>query len=107
MEVEPYRTAAGAGSGREYLEGGVGVLRHGDYRAKVGAQMTECELFRQEGKEFRSVRVFVGPDGSVSMDTQDMGPFVEKTWGDDDYEFGVRVPAAAHAAGLQRGSVRR
>jgi hypothetical protein len=57
--------------------------------------MTESELFRQEGKEFRSVRLRVGPDGSVSMDTQDIGPLVEKIWGDDDYEFGVRVPAAA------------
>jgi hypothetical protein len=31
----------------------------------------------------------------VHIDTQDMGPFVEKVWGDDDYEFEVYVPAAS------------
>jgi hypothetical protein len=29
------------------------------------------------------------------MEAQDMGPKVEKIWGDDDYEFWVDVPAAA------------
>jgi hypothetical protein len=57
--------------------------------------MIETELFREEGEEFRSVCLRVNADCSVSMDTQDIGPFVEKIWGDDDYEFGVRVPAAA------------
>jgi hypothetical protein len=50
------------------------------------------ELYRQEGTEFRSVRLSVGPDG-VRLDAQDMGPSVRRTWGDDDYEFWVNVPA--------------
>jgi hypothetical protein len=29
------------------------------------------------------------------MDAQDMGEFVEKIWGDEDYEFWVDVPATA------------
>jgi hypothetical protein len=57
--------------------------------------MAETELYRQEGEEFRSVRLRVNADGSVHIDAQDMGPLVEKIWGDDDYEFGVRVPTAA------------
>ena len=31
------------------------------------------ELYRQEGVEFRSVRLKVKPDGSVLLDAQDMG----------------------------------
>jgi hypothetical protein len=60
--------------------------------------MTETystELYRQEGAEFRSVCLAVNADGSVKLDAQDMGPGVEKIWGDDDYEFWVDVPAAA------------
>jgi len=53
------------------------------------------ELYRQEGAEFRSVRLSVGPDGSVRVDAQDMGQFVEQTWGDSDYEFWVDVPSTA------------
>jgi hypothetical protein len=60
--------------------------------------MTETlstELYRQEGAEFRSVRLSVGPDGSIHLDAQDMGKIVEQIWGDDDYEFWVDVPATA------------
>ena len=53
------------------------------------------EIYRQEGDEFRSVRLTVGPDGSVRLDAQDMGKFVQQIWGDDDYEFWVDVPARA------------
>jgi hypothetical protein len=66
-----------------------------DCKAEAGIQMTEIELFRQEGKEFRSVHLRVGPDGSVSMDAQDIGPLVEKICGADEYEFGVHVPTGA------------
>ena len=49
--------------------------------------MTEAystELYRQEGAEFRSVRVAVNADGSIRLDAQDMGKSVEKWWSDDD-----------------------
>jgi hypothetical protein len=58
--------------------------------------MTETystELYRQEGNNFRSVRLSVAADGSVRFDAQDMGELVEEVWGDSDYEFGVGVPA--------------
>ena len=54
-----------------------------------------AEIYRQEGAEFRSVRLSVRVDGSLRLDAQDMGKFVEETWGDSDYEFWVDVPASA------------
>jgi len=53
------------------------------------------ELYRQEGDSFRSVRLSVHTDGSVCLDTQDMGKTVNEVWGDSDYEFWVDVPATA------------
>ena len=53
------------------------------------------EIARQEGTEFRSVRLAVEEDGAIKMDAQDMGPTVTQIWGDDDYEFWVRVPSAS------------
>jgi hypothetical protein len=50
------------------------------------------EIARQEGIEFRSVRLALEDDGAIKMDAQDMGPTVTQIWGDDDYEFWVRVP---------------
>ena len=52
----------------------------------------EIELARQEGAEFRSVRLALDDDGAIKMDAQDMGPTVTQFWGDEDYEFWVRVP---------------
>ncbi len=60
--------------------------------------MTEThstELYRREGDNFRSVRLSVGADGAVKLDTQDMGKIVEEIWGDSDYEFWIDVPASA------------
>ena len=60
--------------------------------------MTETystELYRQEGSNFRSVRLFVNADASVRFEAQDMGKSVEEVWGDSDYEFWVDVPATA------------
>ncbi len=51
------------------------------------------ELYRQEGDNFRSLRLSVNADGSVRLDAQDMSSFV--VWGDSDYEFWVDVPATA------------
>ena len=53
------------------------------------------EIARQEGTEFRSVRLALEDDGTIKMDAQDIGPTVTRIWGDDDYEFGVSVPAAS------------
>src|SRR5262245_43284872 len=57
------------------------------------SQIHSAELYRQDGPDFRSVRLSVGPDG-VRLDAQDMGPSVVQAWGDDDYEFWVDVPAS-------------
>ena len=54
-----------------------------------------AELYRQEGAEFRSVRLCVCADGSVRLDSHDMGKFVEEVWNHDDYECWVNVPATA------------
>ncbi len=53
------------------------------------------ELARQEGTEFRSVRLTLEDDGGIMMDAQDIGPTVTRIWGDDDYEFWVRVASAS------------
>jgi hypothetical protein len=53
------------------------------------------EIARQEGAEFRSVRLALEDDGAIRMDAQDIGPIVTQIWGDDDYEFWVRVPSAS------------
>jgi hypothetical protein len=60
--------------------------------------MTETystELYRQEGDNFRSVRLSITADGSARLDAQDMGKLVDELWGDSDYEFAVDVPATA------------
>jgi len=53
------------------------------------------EIARQEGTEFRSVRLVLEEDGAIKMDAQDIGPTVTQIWGDDDYEFWVHVPPAS------------
>lgn len=53
------------------------------------------EIARQEGVEFRSVRLTLEDDGAIKMDAQDMGPTVTQVWGDSDYEFWVDVAPAA------------
>jgi hypothetical protein len=50
------------------------------------------EIARQEGTEFRSVRLSLDDDGGIKMEAQDIGPSVTRIWGDSDYEFWVRVP---------------
>jgi hypothetical protein len=53
------------------------------------------EIARQEGAEFRSVRLSLEDDGTIKMGAQDIGPTVTRIWGDDDYEFWVLVPPAS------------
>jgi hypothetical protein len=56
---------------------------------------SHVEIARQEGTEFRSVRLTLEDDGAIKMDAQDMGPIVEEIWGDSDYEFWVHIAPAA------------
>ena len=53
------------------------------------------EIARQEGKNFRSVRLALDEDGTIRMDTQDIGPATGEFWGEDEYEFWVRIPPAS------------
>ena len=53
------------------------------------------EIARQEGTEFRSVRLTLEDDGTIKMDAQDIGPTVTQIWDADDYEFWVYVPPAS------------
>ena len=53
------------------------------------------EIARKEETEFRPVHLALEDDGAITMDAQDIGPAVTQFWGDDDYEFWVRVPATS------------
>lgn len=53
------------------------------------------EIARQEGKNFRSVRLTLGEDGAIKMETQDMGAATSEVWGEDEYEFWVRIAPTA------------
>jgi hypothetical protein len=57
-------------------------------------EICSTELYRRDGDPFRVVRLRVNADGSVRLETQDMGAVVKEVWGDSDYEFWVDVPAA-------------
>jgi hypothetical protein len=57
--------------------------------------MSNSPIARQEGTEFRSVRLTLEDDGAIKMDAQDMGPTVTRIWGDSDYEFWVHIAPAA------------
>lgn len=62
--------------------------------------MTEneiAELFRRDGKEFRSIRLSTDSDGAIRLECQDTGPIVRESWGEDEYEFWVTVPNRALA----------
>jgi hypothetical protein len=52
------------------------------------------EIARQEGPDFRSVRLGIEPGGAILMDAQDMGPAVKRVWDTEDYEFWVRIEPA-------------
>lgn len=56
--------------------------------------MAAHELYREEGKHFRSVYARLDEE-QFRIDTQDMGPLVEEVWGDSDYEFWTIVPKEA------------
>jgi hypothetical protein len=58
---------------------------------------TTIELAKQDGVEYRAVRLNIDGDGTIRMDTHDIGPTVTQVWDHDDYEFSVEVPPAAVA----------
>lgn len=60
----------------------------------MSEQLSE-EIYRQEGDNFRSIRVTLETDGTLMVDAQDMGPLVKEGWGDSDYEFWCRIPPEA------------
>jgi hypothetical protein len=53
------------------------------------------ELARVEGANFRAVRLVLDEDGSISLEAHDMGQKTEEFWGEDEYEFQVRVAPSA------------
>jgi hypothetical protein len=54
----------------------------------------DIEIARQEGSEFRSVRLQVQADGAIRMHAYDKGATAKLTFGHDEYEFWVTVPPA-------------
>jgi hypothetical protein len=56
---------------------------------------TTIQLAKQDETEYRSVRLNIDRDGTIRMDTHDMGPTVERVWDHEDYEFSVEVPPFA------------
>lgn len=60
-----------------------------------GTKPIATEIYRQEGENFRSIMITLEPNGTIMMDTQDIGPAVQQVFGDSDYEFWVRIPPEA------------
>jgi hypothetical protein len=56
---------------------------------------TTVQLAKQDDSEYRSVRLSIGSDGAIRMDTHDMGLSVELVWDHEDYEFSVELPPSA------------
>lgn len=54
----------------------------------------DTEIARQDGPEFRSVRLQLQADGALRMHAYDKGPTATLTFGRDEYEFWVTVPPA-------------
>jgi hypothetical protein len=52
----------------------------------------DIEIARQEGSEFRSVRLQLQADGAIRMHAYDRGATASLTFGRDEYEFWVTVP---------------
>ena len=50
------------------------------------------EIYREDGKNFRSIRADFKDDGRLVLSGQDMGPITEEFWGKDEYEYFMIVP---------------
>ena len=52
----------------------------------------DIEIAKQDGREFRSVRLQLQADGAIRMHAYDNGPTAKLTFGREDYEFWVTIP---------------
>lgn len=50
------------------------------------------EIYREDGKNFRSIRADFKDDGRLVLSGQDMGPITKEFWGKDEYEYFMIVP---------------
>jgi len=56
-------------------------------------EMTEVVLVDERlGADSRRIWASLGPDGSLAISGQDIGPKVERVFGTDEYEFSHTVP---------------
>ncbi len=55
----------------------------------------DVEIARQEGAEFRSVRLQLQADGGVRLHAFDKGATAKLTFDRDEYEFWVTIPPQA------------
>lgn len=54
----------------------------------------DVEIARQDGPEFRSVRLQLQADGGIRLHAYDRGPTAQLTFGREEYEFWVTIPPA-------------
>jgi hypothetical protein len=57
------------------------------------------KLALRDEEEFTSIDLALTTEGGIDLSGQDMGPAVRRTWGDNDYEYGIKI-APADAAKL-------
>ena len=57
------------------------------------------KLALRDEEEFTSIDLALTTEGGIDLSGQDMGPAVRRTWGDNDYEYGIKI-APAYAAKL-------
>ncbi len=50
------------------------------------------EIYREDGKNFRSIRSDFKDDGRLVISGHDMGPITEEFWGKDEYEYFMIIP---------------
>lgn len=65
----------------------------------MAAHQDTMQLALRDEEEFTSVDLALTAEGGIDLSAQDLGPTVRRTWGDDDYEYGIRI-APADAARL-------
>ncbi len=51
-------------------------------------------LFARDPPMRSHVQAVIEADGSLTIDAVDAGALVREVWGDDDYEYSLRIPAA-------------
>lgn len=56
--------------------------------------LSTAQLALRDGEDFTSVDLALTITGGIDLSGQDLGPIVKQTWGNDDYEYGVRIAPA-------------